>query len=136
MKLATRFLLIFGWLSALAVGCDRNRDPNDPSNYYGQQPSGYDQHGNPIYGQPGGQGQPGGYTQPGQPGAYPGQPPPSSGPPSPLALLPCQSDFTCGSHKCNLQYQRCAIPCQGPQDCAAGFACMTGACVPGGAPTR
>src|SRR5690606_39327024 len=64
------FGLALSFLSLFAVAaCDREAE--DPSGYQGQ-PTGYDQYGNPIYGQPGGQpgyGQPG-YGQPGygQPG--------------------------------------------------------------------
>jgi hypothetical protein len=55
--------------------------------------------------------------------------------PGPLAL-PCQNDAACGFAKCNVQYQKCAFPCAGPVDCAAGNSCntMTGLCLPGGAP--
>lgn len=111
----------------MVAACDR--EPEDPSGY-GNQPSGYDQYGNPIYGTPG---QPTtGYPQPGYP--QPGQPPPAAtttAPPSPLAL-PCQNDFTCGTHKCNLQTGRCAFPCANAQtDCAAGMGCVSGLCVPG-----
>ena len=53
--------------------------------------------------------------------------------PGPLAL-PCQNDAACGFAKCNVQYQKCAFPCQGPVDCAAGNSCnaATGLCLPGG----
>jgi len=55
--------------------------------------------------------------------------------PSPLAL-PCQNDLICGTHKCNLQSQRCAFPCAANTDCASGFTCMgaggaTAICIPG-----
>ncbi|MEZ4438097.1 MAG: hypothetical protein R3B72_03365 [Polyangiaceae bacterium] len=124
----------------LGAACDRNAD--DPSQY--PQPTGYDQYGNPIYGQPGGTTgypQPGypqpGYPQPGypQPGyPQPGYPQPTAtqtAAPSPLAL-PCQNDFTCGTHKCNLQTGRCAFPCaNSATDCAAGMGCAAGLCVPG-----
>jgi hypothetical protein len=150
MTVTTRLGLAFA-LSALAtisLACERDREAEDPSG----QPTGYDQYGNPVYGQPGygqqqpgyGQQQPGyGQQQPGygqQPGyqqqpGY-GQPAPTATAtaPSPLAL-PCQSDFTCGTHKCNLQVGRCAFPCANAQtDCAAGMGCMSGICVPGAAP--
>jgi len=122
-------------LAVVAIaGCDRNRNGQDPSQY--PQPTGYDQYGNPIYGT---QGQPtGGYSQPGYPPQQgypqPGYPQPtatSTAPPSPLAL-PCQNDFTCGTHKCNLATGRCAFPCANAQtDCAAGMGCAAGLCVPG-----
>ena len=131
--------LTMGMAMAAVVGCDR--EPEDPSGY-GAQPTGYDQYGIPIYGTTGaGYGnQPGypqpGYPQPGQPGyPQPGQPgypqPTATAPPSPLAL-PCQNDFTCGTHKCNLATGRCAFPCANAQtDCAAGMGCAAGLCVPG-----
>jgi hypothetical protein len=126
--------LTFGGL--MAIACERPAE--DP---YGQ-PVGYDQYGNPIYGQPGQQPypQPGAYPQPypqpyGQPGY--GQPAPqgTTSQPGPLSLVPCQSDASCGTHKCNLQVGKCVFPCQNAQlDCAAGLACLAGVCVPGGAP--
>ena len=121
---------------ASMLACDREGE--DPAEY--PQPTGYDQYGNPIYGQqPGGQGygqQPGypqpGYPQPGYP--QPGYPQPTAtapaSQPSPLAL-PCHNDFTCGAHQCNLQVGRCAVPCAtAATDCAAGMGCMGGLCVP------
>jgi len=113
---------------------------------YGQPPApGYGQPPAPGYGQPPapGYGQPPapGYGQPPAPGY--GQPPPApapaapAAPPSPLAA-PCQSDLICGTHKCNIQTQRCAFPCaNAATDCAPGMACTGGVClpgVPGGAP--
>ena len=152
MKATTRYLLVLGLLGVAATGC---RKDAQSATQNGQQPVSYDQYGNPIYGQPqqggygqpqqGGYGQPqqGGYGQPqqggyGQPqqGGY-GQPQPqptATAAPNPLAL-PCQSDITCGTHKCNTQTGRCAFPCASAQDCAAGMGCMNGLCIPG-APTQ
>jgi hypothetical protein len=50
--------------------------------------------------------------------------------------LPCTSDASCGLGRCNVQFQKCAFPCAGPVDCAAGATCntMTGLCLPGAAP--
>ena len=47
--------------------------------------------------------------------------------------LPCTSDASCGLGRCNVQFQKCAFPCAGPVDCAAGATCntMTGLCLPG-----
>ncbi|MBL8608836.1 MAG: hypothetical protein JNL38_16040 [Myxococcales bacterium] len=60
-------------------------------------------------------------------------PPPTAtatmSPPGPLAL-PCQNDAACFTHRCNMQYQKCAAPCQGPQDCNPGNNCMMGVCAP------
>jgi hypothetical protein len=52
--------------------------------------------------------------------------------PGPLAL-PCTSDASCGFARCNVQFQKCAFPCVGAVDCAAGASCntMTGLCLPG-----
>jgi hypothetical protein len=49
-----------------------------------------------------------------------------------LLALPCQSDATCGLHRCNTQYGKCAFPCQSaPADCAPASQCLMGVCVPG-----
>jgi len=50
--------------------------------------------------------------------------------------LPCANDSACGLARCNVQFQKCAFPCAGPVDCAAGAACntVTGLCLPGAAP--
>ena len=47
--------------------------------------------------------------------------------------LPCQNDQACGFAKCNVQFQKCAFPCQSAVDCAAGASCntVTGLCLPG-----
>lgn len=52
--------------------------------------------------------------------------------------LPCTSDASCGLARCNVQFQKCAFPCAGPVDCAAGAICntMTGLCLPAGAPAQ
>ena len=46
--------------------------------------------------------------------------------------LPCTSDASCGLARCNVQFQKCAFPCAGAVDCAAGATCnpMTGLCLP------
>ncbi len=116
---------------AMAIaGCDR--EPQQPPANFPQQPQpGYGQP-QPGYGQP----QPG-YGQPQQPQPGYGQPQPvatapaqPSAPPNPLAL-PCQSDVTCGTFRCNVQAQRCAMPCaNAATDCQGGLACLAGICVP------
>jgi hypothetical protein len=114
-----------------------------PQPGYGQPQPGYGQP-QPGYGQPQpgyGQPQPGyGQPQPPAPTATAPAPAPAqpTAPANPLAL-PCQSDATCGTFKCNLQTQRCAMPCaNATTDCQPGLACMMGACVPGmpGMPTQ
>jgi hypothetical protein len=136
----TRNMVRLGWLIGLCGtmlgACDRNQQPDVPN---GQaQPIGYDQYGNPIYPPPGqpaapGYGQPAapGYGQPAAPGyGQPAAPAPAA-PPSPFAA-PCQSDLICGTHKCNIQTQRCAFPCaNAATDCAPGMACTAGVCLPG-----
>ena len=124
-------------LGLLVTACDRGRGADDPS----QQP----QYGQPQQGYPPPQGYqqaPQGYPQQGYPQpqpqqGYPQQPQAApAAAPSPLAL-PCQSDITCGTHRCNPQTRRCAFPCASNADCAGGFSCMgaggpTALCVPGG----
>jgi hypothetical protein len=62
----------------------------------------------------------------GTPGpASPGQ----MGVPGPLAL-PCQDDTSCGTHRCNVQYGKCAFPCQSAADCLTPAACVAGLCLP------
>ena len=98
--------------------------------------------------------QPGAYPQ--QPGAYPqptatypqppGTPPPYAPPqaaptaappaaggqmavPGPVAFQ-CTNDVPCGTHHCNVQYGKCAFPCQTNNDCITPNACVMGLCVP------
>jgi len=88
---------------------------------------------------------------PAQPGAYPAQPAPTAATPAPAATTPapaatagamsvpgpvatpCQNDSPCLTHRCNLQYGKCAFPCTpgNPNDCQPGNNCVAGACVPG-----
>ncbi len=143
MKATMHLGWALGCAGLLLAACgDRGPEPEDPAGYgqpgYGQ-PGAQPGYGQPGYGQPG-YGQPGtqpGYGQPGygQPGGQPGygQPTATATATQPsLLALPCQDDFTCGTHKCNLQTGRCAIPCVNAQtDCAAGMGCFSGLCVPG-----
>ena len=103
--------------SLLTAACSKDEEAQDPSDVApGQYPQ-----------------QQGQYPQQ-QPGQYPQQPAATATAPaaaSPLAL-PCQSDGgVCGTHKCNLQTQKCSFPCAAPTDCMAGFTCMAGVCLPG-----
>lgn len=91
-----------------------------PDGYYQQQ--GYPQQGYPQQGYP-----QQGYPQ--QPGGYTPAPAETMATPGPLAL-PCQNDSACGLHRCNVQHQKCAFPCQGPVDCAGGNQCLMGVCAP------
>ena len=49
--------------------------------------------------------------------------------PGPAALA-CTNDLPCITHHCNLQYGKCAFPCQSNNDCLAPNVCATGFCVP------
>jgi hypothetical protein len=49
--------------------------------------------------------------------------------PGPIAFQ-CQNDVPCGTHHCNLQYGKCAFPCQSAADCITPNACMAGFCAP------
>jgi hypothetical protein len=48
--------------------------------------------------------------------------------PGPIAFQ-CQNDVPCGTHHCNLQYGKCAFPCQSAADCIAPNQCNLGLCV-------
>ncbi|MBX3207856.1 MAG: hypothetical protein KF764_22615 [Labilithrix sp.] len=84
-------------------------------------------------------GQPGYVPQPGdpnyQPQPQPGTPAPGQmATPGPTALA-CQNDSQCMTHRCNLQYQKCAFPCVSDADCIQGASCFTAggpaaACLP------
>ncbi len=89
------------------------------------------------YGQPGYPQQPG-YDQQGYPqqqqqqqqAPAPGQ----MATPGPTALA-CQNDSQCMTHRCNLQYQKCAFPCLSDADCIQGTTCFVAggpaaACLP------
>ena len=114
--------LLIGLSFGLVSACSGGRDAEDASGQqpYGQQPYGQQPYGQQPYGQ-----QPYGQA----PGQY--QPPPQQqAPPSGLAI-PCQNDSICGFHRCNVQAGRCAFPCAASTDCAGGFGCASGLCVPG-----
>lgn len=114
----------------LVIGCKKDEPP--PATPVAT-PQPYGQPGQPGYPQQGypQQGQPGYPAQPGAAGtAVPGQ----LATPGPTALA-CQNDSQCLTHKCNLQYGKCAFPCVSDNDCIQGSTCMTAlgaaaACVP------
>jgi hypothetical protein len=64
-------------------------------------------------------------------------PPPAAAPagsgqmavPGPIAFQ-CQNDVPCGTHHCNMQYGKCAFPCQSAADCISPNQCVAGLCVP------
>jgi hypothetical protein len=49
--------------------------------------------------------------------------------PGPLAFT-CQNDVPCGTHHCNMQFGKCAFPCQSANDCITPNQCLAGLCVP------
>jgi hypothetical protein len=54
----------------------------------------------------------------------PGQPVPGQmSTPGPTAL-PCQNDSACMTHRCNMQFQKCAFPCNSEADCIQGSTCI------------
>ncbi|EYF05942.1 hypothetical protein [Chondromyces apiculatus] len=132
--------LALGAAAVTSMGCRGNEaeDPQSvqqgnaygqqyPQQPYGQQPYGQQPYGQQPYGQP--------QTQQYPQQQYPTTPAPTqtapAAPANPLAL-PCQNDGVCGTHKCNLQTQKCAFPCAvSATDCGAGFGCMGGVCLPG-----
>gem|GEM_PF-2852493 len=48
--------------------------------------------------------------------------------PGPLAFQ-CTNDVPCGTHHCNVQYGKCAFPCQTDTDCRDHNTCRAGLCV-------
>jgi hypothetical protein len=78
------------------------------------------------------------------PSAYQSYPPPSYAPPQPgyapagsmqMAVpgpiaFQCQNDVPCGTHHCNMQYGKCAFPCQSAADCISPNQCLAGLCIP------
>jgi hypothetical protein len=118
-------------LAVVACGASSGTDPAQSQASYGQQQGNYPQ----ASGYP----QQGGYGQ--QSSAYPQattgngqttQPTTTaSTAANPLAFA-CQSDATCGTHRCNVPTGRCAFPCAAAAtDCMAGAGCVSGLCVPG-----
>ncbi len=78
--------------------------------------------------------QPGAQPMPTAPAAAPMQtaPPGASAAmavPGPVAFQ-CQNDVPCGTHHCNMQYGKCAFPCQTSADCITPNSCVMGLCVP------
>ncbi len=127
MRRASAAILAFCLVGAVVTSACKKDDP--PPNV---PPPGYGQPGQPGYPPPG---QPG-YPPPGQPGypppGQPGYPPPgqpAAGPtlavPGPAAIA-CTSDAVCMAHKCNVQYGKCAFPCETDFDCQNGLGCLKG----------
>lgn len=123
----------------VAAACQpKTQDGGMPPN--GMPPTGYPQQYPPGQAPPGGyppgQMPPTAYPAPGAtvPTATPGTTPMPAGSgqmavPGPIAFQ-CKDDVPCGTHHCNLQYGKCAFPCQSAADCLSPNTCMAGLCVP------
>jgi hypothetical protein len=138
----------------LFAACARKQDDTPPPTV-ATAPSAYQSYPPPVYAPP----QPG-YAQPGyaQPQPYPNQypapaptyaqPGPPMTAPAPVPTYPaapagsmqmavpgpiafqCQNDVPCGTHHCNMQYGKCAFPCQSAADCISPNQCLAGLCIP------
>jgi hypothetical protein len=121
----SRFLvLIFGASVALPLACKKEETPppQQPQPYPYQPAPAPAPAPAPVATQPG----------PAPTGAQPAPTAAAAGTlatPSPMAL-PCTSDAACLTHKCNMQFGKCAWPCVSETDCNPGNQCMAGACVP------
>ncbi|HXX66039.1 MAG TPA: hypothetical protein VEK07_02595 [Polyangiaceae bacterium] len=141
-------------LIVIAVACRRQDDTQQPASApagtapYGQYPGGYAPPPQGAYGQypaapyptatyGAGQGAPLAPPPPAQaapPPAVAAPPPAPAGSgqmavPGPVAFQ-CQNDLPCGTHHCNVQYGKCAFPCQTNVDCITPNTCVMGLCVP------
>ena len=123
----------------LVAACQPRTQDGAPPN--GMPPTGYPAYppGQTPPGYPPGQTPPG-YPPPGStvPTATPGVTPMPAGSgqmavPGPIAFQ-CEDDVPCGTHHCNLQYGKCAFPCQSATDCLQPNTCNLGFCVPLPAP--
>lgn len=141
MRRASVVFLAVVAFSVVATACKKDDvPPNVPPGANAQ--AGYPQQGYPQQ-QPGYPPQQPGYPQQQPQPGYPQQPQPgypqapAAGPtmavPGPQAIA-CTSDAPCMSHKCNLQYGKCAFPCDTDFDCQPSFGCVKGplgaACLP------
>jgi hypothetical protein len=140
--------ILVATLPAIVVGCKRQDDTQQPTPVAATAPYG------PYQGYPAPQATYGQYAPPpatptyAQP--YPPPPPPAQAPvqpatpispapapgvsgqmavPGPVAFQ-CQNDIPCGTHHCNVQYGKCAFPCQTNADCISPNSCVLGLCVP------
>ncbi len=148
-----RICVAFSLPFVIAVGCKKQDDTQQPNaaataTGYPGYPGGYP----PPQGTAGQYPPPQGQPYPGTPaptyGQYPQpQPMPTAAPvPAPTGASPpaasgqmavpgpvafqCQNDVPCGTHRCNLQYGKCAFPCQSNVDCLTPNQCIMGLCVP------
>jgi hypothetical protein len=121
-------------LFVIVTACQPKTQDNLPPN--GMPPAGYTAYptAQPPPGYPAPQTPPAAYPGPAIPPATPGPTPAPSGSgqmavPGPIAFQ-CKDDVPCGTHHCNLQYGKCAFPCQSIADCLQPNSCMAGFCVP------
>jgi hypothetical protein len=142
---------VIGWLFclllAVVTACKRPEDTQPaaapaptataPYGYQGYPPP---QGTYPQQGYPAAQPPPPGYGQPPPPAPAPAPSPAPAPPPAPAAsgqmavpgpvAFQCQNDVPCGTHHCNVQYGKCAFPCQSNVDCISPNSCVMGLCVP------
>lgn len=118
---------------ALAACQPRNDDTTQPNV---TPTAGYPPPGQPPPGTP--PGYPPGAVPPGYPAATTPLPPgPAPAPTGSVAMavpgpyaFSCTDDVPCGLHHCNLQYKKCAFPCQTAADCLSPNTCVAGICIP------
>jgi hypothetical protein len=122
----------FASLFVLAAACQPRNDETAQPNV--MPTAGYPPGGQPPPGTP--PGYPAGTAPPGYPAptaTVPAGPAPTGSVamavPGPLAFA-CKDDVPCGLHHCNLQYGKCAFPCQTPADCLSPNTCAAGLCIP------
>jgi hypothetical protein len=134
MRVLTHCATAASAILVVVAACQPKQDATGQPGYGyppGQQPP-------PGYGAPPGQAPPPGYGYGAPPAPPPtGAPPPAAPPagsaqmavPGPIAFQ-CHDDVPCGTHHCNLQYGKCAFPCQSAADCLNPNTCIAGLCVP------
>jgi hypothetical protein len=134
MRTLSTFAVTLASLSVVVAACQpRNDDTAQPnvSPTAGYPPPGQPPPGTPP-GYPAGTAPPPGYPPPTATAPPTGPAPTGSVPmavPGPLAFQ-CKDDVPCGLHHCNLQYGKCAFPCQTAADCLAPNTCVAGLCIP------
>jgi hypothetical protein len=129
MQLGSTCASVVTILGVMVAACQPRQD-DIPAGYPGygpsQPPAGYAT-GTAPPGYP-----PPGYPPPTTPPGVPPTAPTGSGTmavPGSIAFQ-CKDDVPCGTHHCNLQYGKCAFPCQSSVDCITPNSCVAGLCVP------
>lgn len=131
-RLARPLSLGLGLLLLTACGgASEDNAATDPSQVQGQyaygQSGAYGQQQTGAYGQTGTYQQQPSYGQQTAPAATTT----ATSPTTSMVAVPCQSDATCLTHRCNLQTGYCIVPCASNADCVTGNGCVAGLCVPG-----